>query len=198
MSHQQTLRPRAIVTDIDETVLDNSPFSAKTALAGQAYSQSAWETWTALAAADTVPGALQFFKYAASKGLTIYYVTNRLEKERAATLKNLQRWGFPFADNEHLILSDGNSNKESRRAAIARQFEIAMLVGDNLGDFAEAFYKKSPAERNEAVATLQAEFGERFIVLPNVMYGDWLSALAPRGLTAAQVDSVLKRQLKEY
>lgn len=198
MSHQQTLRPRAIVTDIDETILDNSPFTAKTALAGQVYSQPAWEAWTALAAADTVPGALPFFQYAASKGFTIYYITNRLEKERAATLKNLQRRGFPFADNEHLILSDGNSNKASRRAAIAQKFEIAMLVGDNLGDFAEVFYKKSPAERNTAAAQLQAEFGDRFIVLPNVMYGDWLSALTPGGLTAAEQDSVLKRQLKEY
>lgn len=195
MSRQQTLRPRAIVTDIDETILDNSPFSAKTALAGKAYSQQAWEEWTALAAADTVPGALTFFKDAAAKGFTIYYITNRLEKERAATLKNLQRWGFPFADNDHLILSDGNSNKTSRRAAVAQKFEIAMLVGDNLGDFAEAFYKKPPAERDAAVMQLQAEFGERFIVLPNVMYGDWLSALMQQ---ASQGDSVLKRQIKTY
>ncbi|RPE09837.1 5'-nucleotidase, lipoprotein e(P4) family [Chitinophaga lutea] len=198
MSHQQTLRPRAIVTDIDETILDNSPFSAKNALAGKPYSQQAWEEWTALAAADTVPGALSFFKDAAAKGFTIYYITNRLEKERAATLKNLQRWGFPFADNDHLILSDGNSNKEPRRAVVARKFEIAMLVGDNLGDFAEVFYRKSPAERSAAVDQLRDEFGGRFIVLPNVMYGDWLSALAPRGLTPQQTDSVLKKQVREF
>lgn len=198
MSHQQTLRPRAIVTDIDETVLDNSPFSAKTALAGRPYSQQAWEEWTALAACDTVPGAPTFFKYAAEKGFTIYYVTNRLETERAATLKNLQRWGFPFADNEHLILSNGNSNKEPRRNEIAKKFEIAMLVGDNLGDFSEVFYHQSPAERDAAVTQLQAEFGERFIVLPNVMYGDWVTALYPRGLTPAQVDSVMKMQVKSY
>lgn len=196
MSHQQTLRPRAIVTDIDETVLDNSPFSAKTALAGQPYSQQAWEEWTAQAACDTVPGALAFFKYAAEKGFTIYYITNRLEKERAATLKNLQRWDFPFADNAHLLLSDGNSNKEPRRAEVAGKYEIAMLLGDNLGDFSELFYRRSPVERNEAVEKLQAEFGGRFIVLPNVMYGDWLSALYPKGLTPAQTDSVLKKSIK--
>lgn len=198
MSHQQTLRPRAIVTDIDETVLDNSPFSAKTALSGQVYSQQAWEKWTALAAADTVPGALSFFKYAAAKGFTIYYITNRLEKERAATLKNLQRWNFPFADNDHLLLSDGNSNKEPRRATVAQKFEIAMLVGDNLGDFADVFYKKSPAERSAAVEKLHAEFGDRFIMLPNVMYGDWLSALIPRGLEPGQLDSVLRKEMKGY
>ncbi|WP_157986486.1 5'-nucleotidase, lipoprotein e(P4) family [Chitinophaga alhagiae] len=198
MSHQQTLRPRAIVTDIDETVLDNSPYSAKTALAGRPYSQKEWEEWTALAACDTVPGAPSFFKYAAEKGFTIYYVTNRLENERAATLKNLQRWGFPFADNEHLVLSNGNSNKEPRRLEIAKKFEIAMLVGDNLGDFAAVFYHRLPEERSAAVDELRAEFGERFIVLPNVMYGDWVTALYPRGLTEAQADSVMRTQVKSF
>ncbi|WP_346319064.1 5'-nucleotidase, lipoprotein e(P4) family [Chitinophaga sp. YIM B06452] len=193
MSHQQTLRPRAIVTDIDETVLDNSPYTAKTTLAGKTWSQSTWEEWTAKAACDTVPGAPSFFKYAAEKGFTVYYVTNRLESERAATLKNLQRYNFPFADNEHLILSSGNSNKEERRNAIAQKYEIAMLVGDNLGDFAEDFYKKTPAGRNAAVERLQEQFGARFIMLPNAMYGDWLSALIPKG---ADADSALRSAIR--
>lgn len=193
MSHQQTLRPRAIVTDIDETVLDNSPYTAKTTLEGKTWNQATWEEWTAKAACDTVPGAPSFFRYAAQTGLTIYYVTNRLESERAATLKNLQRYHFPFADNEHLIMSSGNSNKEERRNAIAKKYEIAMLVGDNLGDFAEDFYKKTPEERNAAVDRLQEQFGRRFILIPNVMYGDWLSALVPRG---ADADSVLRKAVR--
>lgn len=193
MSHQQTLRPRAIVTDIDETVLDNSPYTAKISLGGKSWSQATWEEWTAKAACDTVPGAPSFLKYAAEKGFTIYYVTNRLESERAATLKNLRRYNFPFADNEHLMLSSGNSNKEERRRAIAMKYEIAMLVGDNLGDFAEDFYKKTPEERSAAVDRLQEQFGRRFIVLPNLMYGDWLSALVPRG---ANMDSTLRRAVR--
>lgn len=193
MSHQQTLRPRAIVTDIDETVLDNSPYTARISLEGKTWSQASWEEWTAKAACDTVPGAPSFFKYAAEKGFTIYYVTNRLESERAATLKNLRRYDFPFADNEHLLLSSGNSNKEERRRAIAMKYEIAMLVGDNLGDFAEDFYKKTPEERSAAVDRLQEQFGRRFIVLPNLMYGDWLSTLVPRG---ANMDSTLRRVIK--
>ncbi|MGX5820453.1 5'-nucleotidase, lipoprotein e(P4) family [Chitinophaga lutea] len=198
MSHQQTLRPRAIVTDIDETVLDNSAFSARAALNSQPYSQQSWEEWTALAAADTIPGALSFFRYAAAKGFTIYYLTNRLEKERAATLQNLRKFGFPFADDEHLVMSSGNSNKEPRRGPIAQKFEIAMLVGDNLGDFAEAFYHQLPEARSTTVANLQAEFGHRFIILPNVMYGDWLSSLVPRGASPAEADSALKRAVRVY
>lgn len=198
MSHQQTLRPRAVVTDIDETVLDNSPFSVTSAFNGQPFTQQAWEQWTSKAICDTVPGALAFFKYAASTGLTIYYITNRQESERAATLKNLRKWDFPFADNEHLILSSGSSDKEPRRSAIEKKYEIAMLVGDNLGDFSDVFYKKTSDERNAAVERLHAEFGRRFIMLPNVMYGDWLSSLLPKNvkLNAQQMDSVLRHAVK--
>lgn len=200
MSHQQTLRPRAIVTDIDETVLDNSPFSVTSAFNGQPFTQQAWEQWTSKAICDTIPGALSFFKYAASTGLTIYYITNRQESERAATLKNLQKWDFPFADNEHLVLSSGSSDKEPRRSAIEKKYEIAMLVGDNLGDFSDVFYKKTSDERNAAVERLHAEFGRRFIMLPNVMYGDWLSSLFPKNvkLNAQQMDSVLRHAVKGF
>lgn len=200
MSHQQTLRPRAIVTDIDETVLDNSPFTVHYALKGGQYDQRLWEEWTAKAACDTVPGALSFFRFAASKGFTIYYITNRLEKERAVTLQNLQRWGFPQADDEHLLLSSGNSDKEPRREEVAKKYEIAMLVGDNLGDFSKVFYKVTPAERDAAVIRLQQQFAGRFIMLPNIMYGDWLSALYPKGAAPNEkrIDSALKAALKGY
>lgn len=199
MSHQQTLRPRAIVTDIDETVLDNSPFTVHYTLKGGQYDQRLWEEWTAKAAADTVPGALGFFQYAASKGFTIYYITNRLEKERAVTLQNLQRWGFPQADNEHLMMSPGSSDKEPRRMEVAKKYEIAMLVGDNLNDFSKVFYKVSPAERDAAVANLRDQFSGKFIMLPNAMYGDWLSALYPKGaLNQERIDSALKAGLRGY
>lgn len=193
MRHQQTLRPRAIVTDIDETVLDNSPYSASVALAGKNWSQASWEAWTKKAAADPVPGAVAFFKFAAESGFTIYYITNRLESEREATLKNLQRWGFPDADNDHLLLSSGNSDKEPRRQEVAQKFEIAMLVGDNLNDFSDIFYRLPSDARNAKVEEIEQGLGSRYIMIPNAMYGDWLSALVPKG---ARPDSALRSAIR--
>ncbi|MGE7778128.1 5'-nucleotidase, lipoprotein e(P4) family [Chitinophaga sp. NPDC101104] len=193
MRHQQTLRPRAIVTDIDETVLDNSPYSAAVALAGRSWSQASWEEWTKKAAAEPVPGSVEFFRFAAESGFTIYYITNRLESERAATLKNLQRCGFPQADDEHLLMSSGNSDKEPRRQEVARKYEIAMLVGDNLNDFSAVFYRQPSDARNAKVDEVRQELGSRYIMIPNAMYGDWLSALVPKG---ARADSVLRSALR--
>ncbi|HEY9195187.1 MAG TPA: HAD family acid phosphatase, partial [Mucilaginibacter sp.] len=95
-------KPLAIVTDIDETVLDNSPYDAGRAMQNLDYSDATWKNRTDKAAADMVPGAPAFFKYAASKGVAIFYITNRNENERAATLKNLQMYGLPYADDAHL------------------------------------------------------------------------------------------------
>ncbi|PSL50158.1 5'-nucleotidase (lipoprotein e(P4) family) [Chitinophaga niastensis] len=193
-------KPLAVVTDIDETVLDNSPYSVHQALSGKGYDDKSWMEWTAKVVADTVPGAPAFFKYAASKGVKVFYITNRLEAERAVTLKNLQRYNFPDADDQHLLLKTTTSGKESRRQQVLQQFEIVMLFGDNLSDFAAIFDKKPFEERNAAAMQSAASFGSRFIVLPNPMYGDWEGALYDYQykLNTQQKDSVLKSRLKNY
>lgn len=193
-------KPLAIVTDIDETVLDNSPNTVHQSLQGKGYTQADWEAWTAKVDADTVPGAPTFFKYAVSKGVDVYYITNRAEKERAVTLQNLQRWGFPQATDDHLVLRGNTSSKEARRQTLAQTHDIIMLVGDNLSDFSAAFDKQLPDARLQAVHNNAAEFGKRFIVLPNPMYGDWETSLYhfQNGLSTAQKDSILRSSLRNY
>lgn len=195
---RQTFRPIAIVTDIDETILDNSPYSAGRALEGKEYSDESWKVWTDKASADTVPGGASFFKYAASRGVTIYYISNRKTNEATATLKNLKSFGFPFADNEHLLLKSTTSSKADRRNGVSKKFEIVMLLGDNLADFADVFEgHKSTAERNAVVDSLRVQFGDKFIMLPNAMYGDWQNALInyQYGAGMGQRDSLLRARL---
>jgi 5'-nucleotidase (lipoprotein e(P4) family) len=193
-------KPTAIVTDIDETVLDNSAYAAHQALQGKDYEEKSWAEWTAMAKADTVPGALAFLKYASSKGITIYYVTNRAEGERSGTLKNLQQYNFPNADNEHLILKQSVSSKEARRQQVLQTHNILLLMGDNLADFSALYDRKTTEERSNTTEQLAAEFGNRFIVLPNPNYGDWETALYNYNyrLTPAQKDSTLRTWLKSY
>ena len=196
----KTEKPKAIITDIDETILDNSAYEAHQTLQGKDYESTSWREWVSMANADTVPGALSFLKYASSKGLEIFYVTNRSEKERDGTLKNLQKFNFPNADSAHLFPSQNSSSKEERRKSIAATHTIVMLMGDNLGDFSFLFDKKSTEERFRNVNSVAAEFGNRFIVLPNPVYGDWESALYNYNytLTQAQKDSVIKASLHTY
>jgi 5'-nucleotidase (lipoprotein e(P4) family) len=169
--------PLAIVTDVDETVLDNSPSSAHDILAGHTFADTSWKAWVDLASAKAMPGAVEFFNYAAQHGVQCFYITNRKEVEKAATVKNLQLQGFPQVDDAHVMAKGSTSDKEIRRQEVAKRYNIVLLLGDNLNDFDDIFYDKPAAERNGNVDRVQSFFGSKYIVLPNATYGDWENAL---------------------
>lgn len=193
-------KPKAIITDIDETILDNSAYDVHQTLQGKDYEAQSWTQWIAMSNADTVPGAASFLKYAASRGITIFYITNRDEKDRLGTLLNLQKFNLPNADNTHLLLRQNVSSKEPRRLQVASSYDVVLLLGDNLVDFSPVFEKKGMDEREQRTNEMAAVFGKKFIVIPNPVYGDWESALYKYSntLTAGQKDSTIKSALKSY
>lgn len=169
-------KPIAIVVDVDETVLDNSRHQGKLIKSDTTH-PAHWDEWCLLALAKPVPGAAEFLNYAKSKNVEIFYITNRSETLREATLRNFRAAGFPFADSAHLLMRTDTPSKAARRKLVAEKFDIALLCGDNLNDFSEAFERKLEFERNDEVERLKSEFGKRFIILPNPMYGDWEYAI---------------------
>jgi len=171
-----SMQKLSVVVDIDETMLDNSPYEAKCILDEIHYPEG-WDEWMNTSAAKAVPGALEFLQYAQSRGVEVFYITNRKEKYFNQTLLNLQNLEFPFAKGDHLFLRRGESGKKERRSRVADQTSIVMLIGDNLNDFSEIFENKSIGERFSITDRLRDKFGNRFIVLPNAMYGEWVSAI---------------------
>ena len=169
---QANSKLNCVIVDVDETILDNSAFQGHEIRKGVSYVQEDWTEWTGLALADTVPGALSFLKFAASKNVEVFYVTNRDEADREGTLKNLKKFGFPNADETHLLLKTTTSDKEPRRQKILEKYNILLLCGDNLSDFSNVFYREGKDTRAQ-VNLAQHLFGTKFIVLPNPMYGDW-------------------------
>lgn len=198
--HKKGSKPLAVVTDIDETLLDNSPEDAARAINNEEFSTKSWKAWTSVGVADTVPGAPAFFKYAASKGVTVFYITNRDEDEREGTVKNLKAYHLPYPDATHLILKQGaSSSKETRRQDVLKKYNIVLLCGDNLPDFT-ALYDSHPDEQKRAEVTRQLakDFGNKYIIIPNPSYGDFEGALYKFNykLTPAQKDSVIKSVLR--
>src|SRR5229473_2100521 len=68
--------PPAVILDLDETVLDNSPFMAQLVLSGQAFTDPAWDKWVAEARATALPGAVRFLNSAFLAGVAPIYITN--------------------------------------------------------------------------------------------------------------------------
>ena len=193
-------RKRAVVVDIDETILDNSPHSGKLIKENQVF-PFAWKEWIDKAEAEPLPGAAEFLNYAASKGYNVYYVSNRSAKgETEGTVENLKKKGFPQVVPEHVMLRENESSKEVRRTAISKTDDIVLLMGDNLNDFASMFERKGMVERSAEADKARDEFGKRFIVLPNPMYGDWEGAVLEyrRGLSDKEKADLRMAALKSF
>ncbi|MCY4645125.1 MAG: 5'-nucleotidase, lipoprotein e(P4) family [Bacteriovoracales bacterium] len=170
-------KKRALVVDVDETALDNSPYQVEAIMTGKGYPVG-WKKWVEKAQAKPLPGAVDFFRYAASKGVDIFYITNRKDQgaRREATIKNLERAGLPV-NPEYVILRKKDRSKIERRGRVAKTHRIVLLFGDNLSDFHGDFDDLSLEDRKKAVEKRRKEFGDRFIVFPNPVYGDWEKAV---------------------
>jgi 5'-nucleotidase (lipoprotein e(P4) family) len=192
-----TDKPKAIVVDVDETVLDNSPYQAQNVIDGTGY-PTGWKEWVMEAKAKPIPGAVEFLNYAAKKGVVTFYVSNRRTWGVDATYKNLKEYNFPV-EKKNMLFKTTTSNKEPRRLEILKNYEIIMLVGDNLGDFHVDFEHKLYKERNATVDEMKKHFGKRYIVLPNPMYGSWEGAMS-KGYFGLDVENKnkVRHQVLEY
>lgn len=185
-------RPMAVVMDLDETVLDNAGFQAFQLRSGIAYDQRLWDLWEERHSEHLalVPGAKEFILAAEEMKFQIFHISNRNDKFKAPAKAALARLGIPAASDDHLKFATTTSDKTSRRAEVEAKANVVLYIGDNLRDFDEKFRSpkleptSTPAEleaaiqtRKAAVDTDRANFGEKFILLPNPAYGEWTKPL---------------------
>lgn len=193
-------KPLAIITDVDETVLDNSPYDGKTILNNTSYNRKSWVEWGNLEKAQAIPGSLDFLQYASEKNIEIFYVSNRYSEQLESTVNNLKRLGFPDAKKSNVLLRSDSRSKSERRKSVSDKYEIIMLIGDNLADFNDEFEVKLSDERTNYTDELSNDFGTKLIVLPNPNYGDWESngLFEGNNYNNKQKDSVRKSKLISY
>lgn len=174
--------PPAVILDVDETVLDNSFYQARMVRDNTPYSAATWDPWVMEGKATAIPGASEFTQYAAKKGVTVFYITNRTANLEEATTKNLLAVGFPIAKEVDTVLTRGErpewngSAKGPRRAHVASSYRILLLVGDDLGDFV-VDASGTPQERHARTEAYVAYWGRRWIMIPNPTYGSWERAI---------------------
>ena len=128
-----------------------------------------------------IPGAIPFLDYAAKRGVTIFYVTNRTEDQEAPTVEEMKKLGFPMGNGkvdtflaEH-EKPDWGGAKSTRRAYIAKKYRILLLFGDNMGDFTDDI-NGTVAQRQAVYQKDMAHWGHDWIAIANPTYGSWQSA----------------------
>jgi acid phosphatase len=172
--------PPALIVDIDETILDNSGYQAWMALKDTHFDPKTWTAFVNTVSSVPIPGAVEFTKYAAGKGVTVFYVSNRTVEEEPATRRNLEKYGFPMGEGVDTMLTtrkrpDWTSVKGTRRAFIARTHRILLNIGDNFGDFVDEF-RGNEADRLKVLEQHLERWGREWIVIANPTYGSFESA----------------------
>lgn len=178
--HKPGDKPLAIVTDVDDTILGANDYWG--ILIGKDmdfFDDPIWDAWVAENRFSAMPGAVEFLNYAKDRGVEVFYVTNRNQGEPTYEFakKNLESRGFPFVDDDHLIVQVETSNKETPQKKIAEKFEIALMLGDNLNDFQRKYYVKDVDERLKLMEEDKDLYGVKYILLPNPTDGHWLRAI---------------------
>jgi acid phosphatase len=177
------LKP-AVILDIDETVLDNSPYQARLIRKGGEFNEADWAAWCKEERARALPGAVEFTQFAAKHGIAVFYISNRAQDLDTATLDNLRKAGLPVSGPEAFLglgtLLPGcdqvGTEKSCRRQLIGQHYRVLMQFGDQLGDFLSVL-TNTPAGRAQAMAPYKDWIGTRWFVLPNPTYGSWEPAL---------------------
>ena len=193
-------RNLAIVTDLDETILDNSYMQAELIKKQEENTAKSWKEWTDKSAATAVPGAVEFLQMAKQKGLTIFYISNRDTAAVSSTLINLKKLKLPDANTNHMLFLSDTPSKETRRQIVMRKYDVVMLLGDNLNDFMQVFEKRNISERFSETDKVKKEWGKKFIVLPNPSYGEWENAIYDyeKNLSPEQKEIKRREKLKGY
>lgn len=192
----------AVIVDVDETVLDNSPYEAGLIDSPVQFTSASFNQWNLTQLQKAIPGAIDFSNYVNANGGKVFFVTNRAlsstgnpsnNNVELATIANLTNVGFQGVDTTTALLSGEftgtingqvSTSKEFRRQAVANgsvdgiQHDVVVLVGDNLNDL-DADAGISDSARRAYVDSISNRYGvytpgqSAYIALSNPIYGDW-------------------------
>jgi acid phosphatase len=168
----------AVILDADETVLDNSEYQRRRALIDSGYTSASWAVWVNERKATPIPGAVEFIRRVRALGGRVAIVTNRTEAQCDATRENLRAVGVEADAVLCQRPNESDKNPRFRRVESGEPFgggplKIVAWVGDNILDF------PGMTQAVRAAPNVLAEFGRRYFILPNPMYGSWQSLPEP-------------------
>ncbi len=167
----------AIICDLDETVIDNSELLVRDMNACHDFTTwDTWKVWEREGEPKLIPGALDFLSHVNKSGVNIYYISNRYQENKPATLATLKKLNLPQVNAEHVLLY--GPPKKERRASVTEKYTLIMQLGDSLHDFSGEFadVKRDLNAARDLVEKNTEKFGTEYIVFPNSTYGYWSKA----------------------
>jgi 5'-nucleotidase (lipoprotein e(P4) family) len=159
------------VLDADETIISNLAYQIEQA--GKPYEEASWQAWVKRREATALPGAAAFLARIRALGGKIAIVTNRRETVCPDTKAVFEARGLAY---DMMLCRTDTGDKNPRFGAVQSgllpstlpPLTVVAFVGDNILDFPTL----SQAIKGTGDGAFN-EFGSRFFVIPNPMYGSW-------------------------
>ena len=177
-------KPLAVVLDVDETVIQNLGYEYALAKSGKESDGAALNRWQKepRTQVGAMPGAVEALNAVRARGVTVIYNTNRDDEDAGATAATIVNAGLPPGVIKETLFhrgdADGQSGKDGRRAYIAQRYCVVAMVGDQLGDFSDAFNRRGiGAQERRALAgsgPTAGLWGNGWFLLSNPAYGPGL------------------------
>ena len=128
-------RNLAIVSDLDETLIDNRGVLETT----DDWSWPAFLNWIKTEDAPTLKKTERFLRWARKNGFAVFFITGRKEDLRAPTVRNLVARGIPY---DGLYMRPTAEHKQSaivikkkiRKQIEEQGFTIVVNIGDQVSD----------------------------------------------------------------
>lgn len=126
----------AIVFDLDETLLSNLRHMREMDFG---YVPTLWDRWVADADAPAIEPVAAVYRAARARGVAVFYLTGRREKDRAGTEQNLRAVGLGDFAGLHLKPDSDRGTTQAFKTATRRQitadgYTIIANVGDQQSD----------------------------------------------------------------
>ncbi|WP_038231400.1 5'-nucleotidase, lipoprotein e(P4) family [Vibrio sp. ER1A] len=185
---------KAVIVDIDETMLDNSPYTGWQVMNQTSFSGKTWDKWNEARSAEATPGSVAFTHYINEHGGKIFYVSNRSNKLLNATTDNMKALGFSGVSDNTVLLKTTTTVKGERFQHIKDMgYDVVAYIGDNINDFTDFGHGKTNTERSKFVERNADKFGMKFFILPNPLYGGWEGGLGENYFKANDVKYKARR-----
>ena len=171
----------AIIVDLDETILDNSPYQASLIGSNKGFEGKTWDQWIKAEQTLAIPGAIDFINYINANGGKVFFISNRgvssinskINDLEISTKRNMIRLGFEGVNEQSLLLKGKFTKTINGRTDTSKQWRIdavsngqvdginhnvVILIGDNLNDFAD-ISKNDNVVRKEFVTKTKEQQG---------------------------------------
>lgn len=176
--HKKEDRPLAIIIDVDDTILDNTPLISGCVGTKWLAHDEQWSSWCHDEQAEPMPGAVEFLQAVDRLGVGIFYITGREEEQDGeCSLRNMKRVNFPQVSKGHVLMKKPKFSKSARFALVKKDYDVILYMGDSMTDFPLGVGGLWQ-ERKIVADKFKDDYGTKYILLPNPTYGGWESALA--------------------